>query len=141
MTIKLNDEKDLQRLREEINAALSEAIGQHRGLEFHAAGCVFEPDGSACLFTLDVAREGAPEKWERDAARAFRSYAKGGSFEGLGLEHLGRIFQHDDENWTLIGYKPRAQNNTMLVRREKNGGTYRFSEQRVAAGMAKAKTN
>jgi len=62
----------------------------------------------------------------------------GGSFDGLNEEHLGQKFQHRGESYTLIGFKPRAKRDTLLVRRDEDDVVYRFSEDVVAAGMAKA---
>ena len=54
------------------------------------------------------------------------------------LDHISeyREFEHDGEKWTLIGFKPRAENHPMLVRRAKDGDAYRFTLEDVTNGIA-----
>ena len=141
MTMKLNDKADLKRLRKQIDAALTEVVGEHHGLIFKAGTINFEPDGSGCEVKIDIRIKGALEKWERDAQRSFMGYAKGGSFDGIGPDDLGAPLLRNGEKWTLIGYKARARRDPFLVRRESDGKAYRFPEAIVAAGLASAKKN
>ena len=136
--MKLNDKSEIKALREAIEKTLAD-LGAHHGLTFDVGNARFQPDGSSVEFKLEAAQIGQPEKWEREAARAFLSYARGGSFEGLGTDDLGaKLVTPDGAEWTLIGFKPRCRTAPRLVRRESDGEPYRFSESKVVVGLATA---
>ena len=138
MALRLNDKVHLETLRKQITDTLTK-VGEQHGITLKAEACKFDGDGTSCTFKLEVAQAGLAEKWERDAAEKFTGYAEVGLIDGLKPEDLGKTFEHNGHEWTLIGYKPRSQKTPMLLRRTDNGRAYKFSAKLVADKIAALK--
>lgn len=106
----LSNKTDLNTLRDEMNAALSQIAEKH-GLTLHAGNIRYEGSGDRCTVKVTAERAGAESK----EAVAFREQIRFYS-EAMSADDLGKTFRLHGTAYRIEGLKTRARKRPILIR-------------------------
>lgn len=123
----LNQKKNLDLLREEINAALA-AVGAKHGVTLTAGSCRYEADGGSATFKLGVARVNADGTVDSPERTAFLMNA---DLYGLKASDLGAVFAMGGHRYEVTGLATRRSKKPVIIRETDSGKTYVIAAEAV----------
>lgn len=128
----LGNKSDIADLRVRLQNSVA-ALAADLDLRITVGSCRYEGSGDGLVFKLEIERDDALPKFERDLRERFGVHADAGDILcGLTHKHLGKKFVINGKAHTLVGLKGRVQSKPIIGRCASNGRMYRFEMWDVA---------
>jgi len=130
--------KDVKRLQDELRPVI-EKWAESVGLSGSVARASFDPSGGNCSVKVEFALLDADGNAQTQERVDFERYA---SSYGLKKDDLDKTFKtFDGKEYRIVGLRRRARKRPILAESLRNGKSYIFGAQEVAAFLRLAREN
>jgi hypothetical protein len=138
--MQLNDQDDIKALRTRLQDSLAK-VAMDLHLRIAVGACRFEGDGAGLTFKLEVERDDALPKFERELRERFDIHADANLLAGLNGFHCEQLFKSGAESYRIVGLKGRVKSKPLVARQAGNGRLYRFKVADVAKAFGLCERN
>lgn len=122
----LNDRVNLRILREAIEENLDE-WAREVGLKITTGTISYEPDGSGAKVQVKVEAPNADGVMVPQYEKDFIKYWRMLSWEGVEEKHLHSTFENRGTTYEIVGLRPKASKNSLVIKRVSDGKTFHAS--------------